>query len=284
MNQSHPAGRVTPARAAVGRFKGGAHGVTRPALRLIQTRPKHKGPPAAGGPKANHARLGWFGGLGGFRPFGGLKLVLLPFDVSGASFAFLDFVGLLAHNGLYNGISIRLFSGNMLSRCVRFNLYLYFLALLAPGLWSGCQSPGGPRKEASTLRLHLEERGGDPSRIIQVPVYREQPIQVRVSRDPFLSEADVQKAEVVESHGGYAIKVQFDRHGTLVLDMTTTGHAGSKIAIESQFGQARWLAAPLIAQRISDGAIEFTPDATREEAERIVRGLNAVAAELNRHR
>ena len=46
--------------------------------------------------------------------------------------------------------------------------------------------------------------------------------------------------------------------------------------IFSEFGQARWLAAPMINKRISDGNYVFTPDATREEAERIVRGVNNV--------
>ena len=44
--------------------------------------------------------------------------------------------------------------------------------------------------------------------------------------------------------------------------------------------EARWLAAPRISQRIKDGVLVFTPDATREEAERIVRGLNNVAIKL----
>jgi hypothetical protein len=39
----------------------------------------------------------------------------------------------------------------------------------------------------------------------------------------------------------------------------------------------RWLAAPRITGRIADGRLEFTPDATRDEAERIVHGLNRVA-------
>ena len=34
---------------------------------------------------------------------------------------------------------------------------------------------------------------------------------------------------------------------------------------------------PRIATRITDGVLAFTPDATRAEAERIVRGLNNAA-------
>jgi hypothetical protein len=40
-----------------------------------------------------------------------------------------------------------------------------------------------------------------------------------------------------------------------------------------------WLAAVLIRDRISDGLFRFTPDASREEGNRIVRGLRNVIAE-----
>ena len=53
-----------------------------------------------------------------------------------------------------------------------------------------------------------------------------------------------------------------------------------RIAIFSQFGPARWLGAPIYQQKISNGVVFFTPDASRSEAERIVRGLNNVARKL----
>jgi len=74
--------------------------------------------------------------------------------------------------------------------------------------------------------------------------------------------------------------IQFNKHGTLVLDMVTTGNRGSRVAVHSQFGDSRWLAAPRITGRIANGIFTFTPDATREESERIVRGLNNIAKAL----
>ena len=50
-----------------------------------------------------------------------------------------------------------------------------------------------------------------------------------------------------------------------------------------RFGELRWLAAPILQQRIRDGLLVFTPDATREEAERIVRGLKNVAKTVQKH-
>ena len=43
---------------------------------------------------------------------------------------------------------------------------------------------------------------------------------------------------------------------------------------QSRLIEGRWLAAPLIRQRISDGTLSFSPDASREEMERLVFGLN----------
>jgi len=86
----------------------------------------------------------------------------------------------------------------------------------------------------------------------------------------------------VNTVGGFGIRLQFNRHGALVLDTMTTSHRGQRVAIFAHFNEARWLAAPLISRRLVNGEFIFTPDATREEAERIVLGLNNVAAELKK--
>jgi hypothetical protein len=66
------------------------------------------------------------------------------------------------------------------------------------------------------------------------------------------------------------------------LDTVTTANKSKRIAILAIFPEKRWIAAPLINQRNASGVLTFTPDATREEAERIVRGLNNVAAQLRK--
>jgi hypothetical protein len=87
---------------------------------------------------------------------------------------------------------------------------------------------------------------------------------------------------VIEALGSFQIMVQFDRRGTWLLEQYTTAHRGRRIGIFSQFGDARWLAAPMMNKRISDGVLVFTPDASREEADRIVLGLNNVAKEAQK--
>lgn len=167
----------------------------------------------------------------------------------------------------------------------RFNIILLLAAALA--IFVGCQSPESEKKkEQSTLRIHAQGDAGGPQTGNVVPVFREHPVLVRIERTPFLTEAEVSKAEVVDALGGFAIKVQFDRRGTWLLEQYTTTHRGRHFAIFSQFGtstnEARWLAAPRLSQRIADGCLTFTPDATRAEADRIVNGLNNAASKLHK--
>ncbi len=132
-------------------------------------------------------------------------------------------------------------------------------------------------KEATTISFHCEMNPDGSSRCVQASIYRENPMIITVNRSAALNEGFVERADVVEFMGTYAIRIKFDSTGTLLLDEITTSNKGRHIAIFCQFGDARWIAAPLITQRISNGVFVFTPDATREEAERIVRGLNNIA-------
>jgi len=159
----------------------------------------------------------------------------------------------------------------MAAHLFRFNAYLLLAALLS----AGCATLR--KKEASTIRFHLEVNEDASKRSSPVPVYRANPIYVNVQNAPFLSEAYVVKASVIDAMGAFQIMLQFDRRGTWILEQYTTAHKGKHMAIFSQFGKARWLAAPEITKRIADGVLVFTPDATREESERIVLGLNNVA-------
>jgi hypothetical protein len=212
-----------------------------------------------------------------------LYFCLFSFDVGVATFAFLDLIILFAHIYLYIANTIRLFNQNMVFRLHSFNIYLLLLVL---GLLPACKTTtadGKKRsKEISTLRLYLEVNSDGTPHNSGVAVYRGKPTMVNVNKEPILTEGDVQEAAVVEALGGFVIKIQFNRHGSLVLENTTTAYRGRRIAIQSQFGESRWLGAPLIASRITNGTYVFTPDASREEAERIVRGLNNVAAQIKK--
>ncbi|MHB8522186.1 MAG: hypothetical protein ACYDH9_15705 [Limisphaerales bacterium] len=171
-------------------------------------------------------------------------------------------------------------------RWAAFNIYLLLL-LWAVG--AGCETTGDktkekkPGKEASTLLLHLEVNPDGTGQNGPVPILRDNPVMVNVIKVPFVESSSVDHASVIDQPGGsFAIKIQFDQHGRWLLENITASYPNQRIAIFSQFGEARWLAAPLITHRITDGILVFTPDATREEAERIVRGLNNLAAEIKK--
>jgi preprotein translocase subunit SecD len=162
----------------------------------------------------------------------------------------------------------------------RFNIYLA-LALAAAAL-CGCRtaSERKDRKLLSTLRLHLEASRDTTGFNEAVPIYREQPVMVNVEKIPFLNESNVSAANVVDVVGGFALRIQFDHAGTALLEQYSASSPGKRIAVFSQFGvklkDVRWLAAPVISRRITNGVFVFTPDATREEAEQIALGLNNV--------
>ncbi len=164
----------------------------------------------------------------------------------------------------------------------RFNLYLLVACCLV--LISGCKTTDSKSQEA-ILRVHLEVNRDGSNRYQPVPIDRDQPFMVNVENEPFLTEANVKEARVIDVIGGFAIRIQFDRRGTWLLEQYTADNPGKHLAIFSQFVSGRnkkvttgrWLAAPLITGRIANGVLTFTPDASRDEAYQIVLGLNNVA-------
>jgi preprotein translocase subunit SecD len=168
----------------------------------------------------------------------------------------------------------------------RFNIYL--VVTLAAVAVCGCRTSGdiNPKKLLSTLRLHLEVSRDGTKANEPVPVYRAQPVMINVEKAPFLTEANVAEAKVIDGVGGFALSIRFDRPGSALFEEYTTANHGRRIVVFSQFGDKikdyRWLAAPVITRRITDGVFTFTPDATREEAEEIAFGLNNVAKKVQR--
>ena len=161
----------------------------------------------------------------------------------------------------------------------RFNIYLC-LSLGLMWLGAGCQSD--KKKDVTTLELHLEVNKDGSEDNVTVPIFRDHPIFVNMDKEFFLDGVDVSEAKVVDDLGGFKIRLQFNWRGTLVLDSATTANVGKRVGVVCHFGQTRWVAAPVIRKQIADGVFEFTPDASREEAEKIVKGLNDVAADLKK--
>ena len=165
----------------------------------------------------------------------------------------------------------------MKSRPARINCYL--LAVAGAGLLAvGCATGEKDEKhQESSIRLHIEVSAVEAGNSTNALVGRSSPVPVTVSRDFFLSEFHTEAARVVDALGGFSIALQFNPEGTHLLEQYTTIYRGRRAGILAEFGQIRWIAAPILQSRITNGQFIFTPDTTREEAERIVRGLNRVA-------
>ncbi len=170
---------------------------------------------------------------------------------------------------------------NMKRRLHTFNSFL--LAGVALALLTGCYfTEEGKRKRLySNIRVHVES---DSSRdyASAISILRSAPIRLNIDRDPVLDESDIIGAEVVEQAGGFAIQVRLSRRGTWALERVSVTHRGKHLAIFSHWGPSRWLAAPLITGKNSTGLLTFTPDADREEADRIVLGINNIAKKIER--
>ena len=172
----------------------------------------------------------------------------------------------------------------MMTGVVRFNIYFVVLTLT---LSVGCRTAEQRRQDkiVSTFRLHLEthQGGSESGAVVEIAGAK-----IYVNNAPFLDETSVTNAAVLDTRdGGFAIQVQFDRHGALVLDTVTTSNRGLHLGIFSQFGpgkleQTRWLGAPYIGASITGGMLIFTPNSTRAEADEVVLGLKNVAKELKR--
>jgi preprotein translocase subunit SecD len=176
----------------------------------------------------------------------------------------------------------------MKSSDARFNIIFdrLLLLLMATALASGCKSTSQNRHhQISTLELHLEVAKEPSDLVEQVGIFRSNPVHINVERHPFLFEKNIKDAKLIENEGGFSIKIQFDRQGTWLLEQYSGSNRGRRFAVfcewvmppEVKKNDGRWVAAPKITQRITDGVFTFSPDATREEVEQIVFGLNNVA-------
>lgn len=179
----------------------------------------------------------------------------------------------------------------MKSRSARFNIN-FWLALTLGLVLSACSSTDPPKKtgnqkkgkEAALLYLYMETPldGTQYTREVAIPRGSSTKISMEVS--PLLDNGSLLEASIVDidKFGSFAIRLQFNQHGILAIDNATTGNRGRHLGILCHFGKERWLAAPVISRRISDGFLQFVPDATRAEAEYIVLGLNNVAKKLKK--
>ena len=169
-----------------------------------------------------------------------------------------------------------------------FNLILLGAVLVA----SGCLIPDDPiapkrpksttskkpsGKEAAIVRIYLETQDVEPGRTEAVSVYRDDPVIVNFDQRPVLTEAHINEAQIVQTEAGPAIQIVLNTQGAWLLDSLSMSNRGKRIGIAAKWKEGRWLGAPRLTRRISDGIIVFVPDATPEEIDWIVKGVNNIA-------
>lgn len=171
----------------------------------------------------------------------------------------------------------------------RFNLFLALALLLLP--LCGCSTWSRRHQPIAALRVHIElapsAMSGPPNTAETISVLRADPVQVTIDRSPILTEANLVAARVINTPEAPAIELRFDENGTWILEQYSAGNPGRHFVIFGQWGknlkEARWLAAPIINQRINNGILSFTPDMTSGEAGQFVLGLNNVAKQFQSH-
>lgn len=170
----------------------------------------------------------------------------------------------------------------------RFNLFLALAVLLVS--LCGCALFGKKDQPIAAMRVHVENvaaaqswtGAGNPMET--VTVLRAAPVQVTIDKTPILTEGNIIAAKIISTPDSPAIEVRFDENGTWILEQYSAENPGKHLVIFGQWGkdkkEGRWIAAPLIAHRINDGILSFTPDMSKDEASQFVDGLNNVAKQF----
>lgn len=154
---------------------------------------------------------------------------------------------------------------------------------------AGCSATGAKGKlkkeDISTIRFHAESHSGLPGRTFVAKIGERNPFDMVLKNDPFLTEANVLRAEAWDTtDGGVAIRLELDRVGRRTLQIQSALLKGQRVAVLSHFPESRWISVAAADELGSDGVVVLYPAVTAAEADRIVKGLNLVAQALEEDR
>lgn len=134
-------------------------------------------------------------------------------------------------------------------------------------------------KPVKHVRVYVETRHDIAERSLAATVGKSNPMAFQVEKLPILNEVHVEQAALIEEAGTYQVQLRFNSLGSRVLEAYSAGAVGRHFVIMTQIDEeARWIAAPLIRRRLGDGVLRFVPDASREDMQRLVNGLNGEIA------
>lgn len=138
-------------------------------------------------------------------------------------------------------------------------------------------------KPLTQLKIFVETPEND-LRTETMRFFQKDPVDIVVDRTPILDETLIEDAAFVNGDYGYNIRLQFSRRGAWLLETETASSQGRRLVIFATFDETeRVIAAIHIRRRIGTGALEFAPDATMEESQRIVDGLKNVIASIKKN-
>jgi len=136
----------------------------------------------------------------------------------------------------------------------------------------GCQT----EKKFTGLGIHLQTPAQLPESQRTIVVVPNPPLSIAVSRFPEVREVDLESAQVVRTDSRKQLVLQFNRHGTVVIENFTTERRGELYVLTLN---SIPVAAPAIREPIRDGRLVIDVDIPDEDLDKLVAGLNAAAKE-----
>jgi hypothetical protein len=136
----------------------------------------------------------------------------------------------------------------------------------------GCQ----PEKRFTGLGVHLQTPAQLPESQRTIVVVPNPPLSIAVGRLPEVREVDLVSAQAVKTDTRKQLILQFNRHGTVVIENFTTERRGELYVLTLN---SIPVAAPAIREPIRDGRLVVDVDIPDEDLDKLVKGLNAAAKE-----
>ncbi len=149
----------------------------------------------------------------------------------------------------------------------------------------GCNYPIEVRRDKAELAFYIEETAQPGVQVLEMTYFRSNPIKVTVQPRPALvaNNGMLKSVELIDSPDGlFSMQLNFTSRGQQLLEQLTTFYRDRRlfiIAAQSDSSQtngvsSRCIGAAYIRQTVRAEAMQFTPDAERAEAERLVELLN----------
>lgn len=136
----------------------------------------------------------------------------------------------------------------------------------------GCQAD----KQFTRMGIHLQTPAQLPETQRTIVVVPNPPLSIAVGRFPEVREVDLESAQAVKTDTRKQLILQFNRHGTIVIENFTTERRGELYVLTLNTVP---IAAPAIREPIRDGRLVIDVDIPDADLDKIVEGLNASAKE-----